>query len=302
MAIKTNNGLAASLFLLLGLISWPANSAWCVSDCGRASLQQWTVEQYYKSPERLLEWRTWTGEASYSGHTNEPINFIGIGDYFSFVILCTCSLLSADHLWSQLAENYENKRGVQTIKDYLGNKMAEASFDKNGATGQFRVWFANGKLAQEGGYKNDLKDGIFKLWHANGQLMYEGLYQNDKAVDLHTSWHRNGEKWFEKHYEDGRIIYTAWFKDGHLSSTTDECDTTTWDIATTLNGVTLKVDQASKVIADMGLAGNTVTITNCNSTTVSIERDLTSGASLTATYDTSDDSDDSLTLKSSVSF
>lgn len=66
-------------------------------------------------------------------------------------------------------------------------------------------------------------------------------------------------------------------------------NTTTWDITTTLNGVTLKVDDTGKVTAEMGLAGNTVTIT----------RDLTSGASLTATYDTSDDS---LTLKSSVSF
>ena len=74
---------------------------------------------------------------------------------------------------------------------------------------------------------------------------------------------------------------------------------TTWDVSTTLNGVTLKVDSASKVTASMGLAGNKVTITNGSNTTVKVERDLTSGASLTATYDTTDDS---LTLKASVSF
>jgi len=74
---------------------------------------------------------------------------------------------------------------------------------------------------------------------------------------------------------------------------------TTWDVSTTLNGVTLKIDQAGKVTASMGLAGNTVTITNADNTTVAITRDLTSGATLTATYDTTDDA---LTLKASISF
>ena len=74
---------------------------------------------------------------------------------------------------------------------------------------------------------------------------------------------------------------------------------TTWDVSTTLNGVTLKIDQAGEVTASMGLAGNTVTITNGGNTTVSVSRDLTSGANLTATYDTTDDS---LTLEASVTF
>ncbi|MCS5592576.1 MAG: hypothetical protein NZ775_08645 [Gammaproteobacteria bacterium] len=74
---------------------------------------------------------------------------------------------------------------------------------------------------------------------------------------------------------------------------------TTWDVSTTLNGVTLKIDNAGAVTASMGLAGNTVTITNAGDTTVSVSRDLTSGASLTATYDTTDDA---LTLKAAVSF
>ena len=74
---------------------------------------------------------------------------------------------------------------------------------------------------------------------------------------------------------------------------------TTWDVSTTLNGVTIKIDQAGKVTASMGLAGNTVTITNAANTTVAITRDLTSGATLTATYDTTDDA---LTLKASISF
>jgi hypothetical protein len=74
---------------------------------------------------------------------------------------------------------------------------------------------------------------------------------------------------------------------------------TTWDVSTTLNGVTLKIDNAGAVTASMGLAGNTVTITNGGNTTVAVSRDLTSGANLTATYDTTDDA---LTLAATVSF
>jgi hypothetical protein len=74
---------------------------------------------------------------------------------------------------------------------------------------------------------------------------------------------------------------------------------TTWDVSTTLNGVTLSIDEAGVVTASMGLAGNTVTITNGGATTVSVSRDLTSGANLTAGYDTSDNS---LSLVASVSF
>jgi hypothetical protein len=70
-------------------------------------------------------------------------------------------------------------------------------------------------------------------------------------------------------------------------------------VSTTLNGVTLKIDSDGDVTASMGLAGNTLTITNSDKTTVSITRDLTSGATLTATYNTDNDS---LTLEASISF
>jgi len=73
----------------------------------------------------------------------------------------------------------------------------------------------------------------------------------------------------------------------------------TWDVSTTLNGVTLKIDNGGVVTASMGLAGNTVTITNDGDTVVTVSRDLTSGASLEASYDTDGNA---LTLTASVSF
>jgi len=110
---------------------------------------------------------------------------------------------------------------------------------------------------------------------------------------------------------------------------TNSAGATTWDLATTVSGVDLTLTSGQDVTAAFGLAGNTMTISSFAKTasaagsagssagtgtggygtrntssaasyaTVAIARDLTSGATLTATYDTSNDS---LTLKAAVTF
>jgi hypothetical protein len=95
-------------------------------------------------------------------------------------------------------------------------------------------------------------------------------------------------------------------------------DTTTWSVATTVSGVDLTLTDAQKITAAFGLAGNTMTVTRvpdraskastftkyaittkASYSTVAISRDLTSGATLSATYSTENDS---LTLKAAVAF
>jgi len=112
-------------------------------------------------------------------------------------------------------------------------------------------------------------------------------------------------------------------------SVTNKGGATTWTLDTTVSGVDLTLTSAQKITAAFGLAGNTMTVTNipavaaaaaltgCASgnctngygtnavtavnkhSTVAISRDLTSGATLTATYSTLDDS---LTLAAAVTF
>jgi len=112
-------------------------------------------------------------------------------------------------------------------------------------------------------------------------------------------------------------------------SVTNKGGATTWSLDTTVSGVDLTLTSAQKITAAFGLAGNTMTVTrvpavasSAESTgmsdgsgadgygthavssvdsysTVAISRDLTSGATLTATYSTKDDS---LTLKAAVTF
>jgi hypothetical protein len=99
---------------------------------------------------------------------------------------------------------------------------------------------------------------------------------------------------------------------------TNSAGATTWSIGTTVSGVDLTLDSENDVTAAFGLTGNTMTVTHVGAraevahtathytdaavaayTTVAISRDLTSGATLTATYSSLDDS---LTLKAAVTF
>ena len=101
-------------------------------------------------------------------------------------------------------------------------------------------------------------------------------------------------------------------------SLTNDGGSTTWSIGTTVSGVALTLDSENDVSAAFGLAGNTLTVSHFGArasvassatvhstasaaayTTAAVSRDLTSGATLTATYKSSDDS---LTLKAAVTF
>lgn len=113
-----------------------------------------------------------------------------------------------------------------------------------------------------------------------------------------------------------------------VSVTNDEGDTT-WSLGTTVSGVALTLASSQKVTATFGLAGNTMVVSSipavaaaaavtgssagtgtagygkritnsaASYSTVAISRSLTSGATLAATYSSSNDS---LTLKASVAF
>jgi hypothetical protein len=99
---------------------------------------------------------------------------------------------------------------------------------------------------------------------------------------------------------------------------TNDAGSSTWSIGTTVSGVAITLDSENDVSAAFGLAGNTLTVSHFGAraevastathystesaaayTTAAISRDLTSGATLTATYDTANDS---LTLKAAVTF
>jgi hypothetical protein len=101
-------------------------------------------------------------------------------------------------------------------------------------------------------------------------------------------------------------------------SVTNKAGATTWSLGTTVSGVDLTLTSKQAITAAFGLTGNTMTVSHVAAvataaitattysvsavkaySTVAISRDLTSGAALSATYSSLDDS---LTLKASVAF
>jgi hypothetical protein len=103
---------------------------------------------------------------------------------------------------------------------------------------------------------------------------------------------------------------------------TNDGGSTSWSVGTTVAGADLTLNSGNDITAAFGLAGNTLTVSHYGAdasvsagtttgtgkfakearaayTTVAISRDLTSGATLTATYDTQDDG---LALKAAVTF
>jgi len=103
-------------------------------------------------------------------------------------------------------------------------------------------------------------------------------------------------------------------------SLTNDDGSTTWSIGTTVAGTAVTLDSDANVTATFGVTGNTVVVTHTSAraaktatnttthynttakdafTTIAISRDLTSGAAISATYDSYDDA---LTLKASVAF
>ena len=101
-------------------------------------------------------------------------------------------------------------------------------------------------------------------------------------------------------------------------SITNEAAVTSWSVGTTVSGIALTLNSDNDMTATFGLSGNTMVVSHVGAvaysaattkvwetaavdaySTVAITRDLTSGASLTATYKSSDDS---LTLKAAVTF
>ena len=103
---------------------------------------------------------------------------------------------------------------------------------------------------------------------------------------------------------------------------TNDGGSTSWSVATTVAGADLTLNSGNDITAAFGLAGNTLTVSHYGAdasvaatttwltgkyakearaayTTVAVSRDLTSGATLTATYDTQDDG---LALKAAVTF
>jgi hypothetical protein len=120
--------------------------------------------------------------------------------------------------------------------------------------------------------------------------------------------------------DDGDVTTGSASIAGMDVSVTNDDGSSTWSIGTTVAGTAVTLDSDANVTATFGVTGNTVVVSHTSErasttptnstthydtsqkdafTTIAVSRDLTSGAAISATYDSFDDA---LTLKASVAF
>lgn len=87
--------------------------------------------------------------------------------------------------------------------------------------GPFKKWHCNGKLCQEGEYKNNLREGVWKECYQDGKLYQEGMYVLGQRQGL---WKTFNETLIEcGEYVDNKKngVWRGWYPDGQ-----PECECT----------------------------------------------------------------------------
>lgn len=85
-----------------------------------------------------------------------------------------------------------------------GTPAAEAHFDEGRLNGTFRLWHANGQLAEEGSYVADQRHGLFSTWMEDGTKILEQSFADGKRNGEVKRWWPNGQLQFAEHYVDGK--------------------------------------------------------------------------------------------------
>ena len=67
-------------------------------------------------------------------------------------------------------------------------------------------YYDNGKIAEEGYFKNNLRNGLFKHYHHNGQIRSEGIWKNGKRDGFWPYYKETGELESEETWEDGKLL------------------------------------------------------------------------------------------------
>jgi antitoxin component YwqK of YwqJK toxin-antitoxin module len=68
-----------------------------------------------------------------------------------------------------------------------------------------KVWFPNGKLRQEAGFKQGRRHGMAAEWNENGEKIAEATYVEDKPDGIAMQVLPDGRK-VEQEYRDGKLV------------------------------------------------------------------------------------------------
>ncbi len=95
-------------------------------------------------------------------------------------------------------ERYEGS-GETRVKIYEeqyydnGILRVKGAFKKGKRHGDWKVWYASGRLWSEGSYVEGIRQGYSRAYYESGIIRMEGDYIDDKQVGLWLFWDENGQ-------------------------------------------------------------------------------------------------------------
>ena len=129
--------------------------------------------------------------------------------------------------------DYKNGEYLLYESSVVSNELkisAHGTIKDQKQIGKWTYWNSyNGCKKKEGTYKgenefgNPKKDGLWTFWYENGKMEEEGTYKNDSLVGEWNSWYKNGTRRAKTTWKDGNLVNdVSWAPDGKESYVWDK--------------------------------------------------------------------------------
>ncbi len=101
------------------------------------------------------------------------------------------------------------KDGIFVTYNLDGDRMLEGYYHDGKQTGEWTMWYNNGKRASVDHYKDGVQDGEHTSWYANGAKAIEGDYRDGKREGVWHRWDPNGlQVWTDVYQDDVKVSTT----------------------------------------------------------------------------------------------
>ena len=109
--------------------------------------------------------------------------------------------------WCQKVVNGEPvKEGRFEIYRGEGTLMMKGEYHNGKQTGEWTMWYDNGKKASIDHYKDGVQDGGHIGWYNNGKISAMGQYKDGKREGVWKRWDAQGFRNWEETYKDDKQV------------------------------------------------------------------------------------------------
>lgn len=129
-------------------------------------------------------------------------------------------LESIGSYYKDLLGESTDKHGTWLYYDKGGVQIEERNYYRGKLNGRVIAKFSNGKMRQEGYFKQDKQDSIYREWNELGKLVIQGAYFNDQPIGNWEYFYIDGRPKLVQSYEDTVVhVEQFWLSDSAHTQT-----------------------------------------------------------------------------------